>query len=591
MCGIHLIWGKGANPSSIQTMVEASRHRGPEQEAIYSPWSGLWIGVNRLRIVHTNSEADQPFWTQDKACLLIWNGEIYNFQELRIELQSMGVNCITQSDTEVLMYCLKFFGTDGLQKMQGMFALIYVDLEKKSVLVARDPNGEKPLYYSKSPDTLIISSETRGIAQLHQAPVDLGQLEQYVYFRFPSPEKTFFKGINEWKPGSYSLIDHHSAWYWGSLSQTKSKAVIITQELFRSTLQEAVRNQFHADVPVGIMLSGGMDSSLLYALWYQQSGTPLPVYTIQVEKKYQKKYSDADSATRVVKAYPAHHQLLEIDQQTVLNDWEDYIHSLDQPIGDSAGLLTWMIGKKAKEHVKVLVSGAGADELWGGYQRHRAFHHYLQNQSFWKNFAPFLQKLPLGRAWQKFNSGIRESARETFLNFSALGNPNIGLNADYLKLIDPHLTRYKAALDFDRKVYLVQDVLKIQDNALMAHSIEGRSPFLHHPLIELWKKTEDPRLLLGKPWIGAWLKDLNLEWINQRRKTGFGLPLLEWFEENGPFAQKVFSTLHVFGNTYKKELPTAALEISLNPKNYVKAHFLVIYNLFLFAEWLKLQYK
>lgn len=589
MCGIHLIWGKSAKKASIQTLVQASSHRGPDQEAFYSPWPGLWIGVNRLRILHPGPDADQPFWTKDGTALLIWNGEIYNFRELRKILQSLGVEMVTQSDTEVLVYYLKLFGSEGLKKIQGMFTLIYVDLVSKSVLVARDPNGEKPLYFAQHQDTLFISSETRGIAQVTQAKADLEQLENYFHFRNPTLGKTFYRGVRAWKPGRYSQINHHNTFRWDTLSIPKSNEKVIDKALFQSTLQRVILQQFHADVPAGILLSGGMDSSLLYALWYQQTGTSLPAFTIQVEKKYRKKYSDADAARRFVRAFPADHQLIEIDQQTVFDHWEEFIRSIDQPIGDSAGFLTWMIGKKAKNQVKVLASGAGADELWGGYQRHKAFHQYLQNPSFWIKWAPLAQKLPLGRAWNKFTSGIRPSSQETFLNFSALSNPKADLYADYLRIMNPNLEPYKAALDFDRQVYLVQDVLKVQDNSLMAHGIEGRSPYLDPQLISLWKNVEDPALLLGKPWISSCLEDLGLTWITERKKTGFGLPLLEWFGENGPFAKKVFATLRDFSKVHRSELPESVFQLSHQPENFVKSHFLEIYNLFLFAEWLNLQ--
>lgn len=588
MCGIHLIWGKGANESSMQTLVSGSRHRGPDQEAVYSPWPGLWIGVNRLRILHLGPDADQPFWTEDGMGLLIWNGEIYNFRELKKILQSMGVACVTQSDTEVLIYYLKFFGTEGLRKIQGMFALIYVDLVSKSVLVARDPNGEKPLYFSQSPDTLIISSETRGIAKLTGAEVDLDPLDTYFYFRNPAPGKTFFKGVRAWKPGRYSQIHHHSTFRWDTLKIGHSSENNLSNDVFKTTLEKVIIHQFHADVPVGVMLSGGMDSSLLYAQWYRHTGTPLPAFTVQVEKAYRKKYSDGDAAVRFVQSFPADHQVLEIDQKTVLDRWEEYLQSVDQPIGDSAGLLTWLIGKKAKSQVKVLISGAGADELWGGYQRHKAFHRYLGNRNFWITWSPLLQHLPFGRAWEKFNSAIRPSANETFLNFSALTNLPSDLLDDYLRIMDADLPEYKRALDFDRQVYLVQDVLKVHDNSLMAHGIEGRSPYLDHQLIQLWKSVEDPNLFLGKPWISSCLEDLGLTWITERKKTGFGLPLLEWLSENGPFAKKVFSALKEFGVNYRSELPIEIFQLTQNPHQAVKNQFLFVYNLFLFAEWLKL---
>jgi asparagine synthase (glutamine-hydrolysing) len=155
--------------------------------------------------------------------------------------------------------------------------------------------------------------------------------------------------------------------------------------------------------------------------------------------------------------------------------------------------------------------------------------------------------------------------------------------------MNPNLEPYKAALDFDRQVYLVQDVLKVQDNSLMAHGIEGRSPYLDPQLIALWKSVEDPAFLLGKPWIASCLEDLNLGWIAERKKTGFGLPLLEWFGENGPLAKKVFATLRDFSKAHRSELPESVFQLSHRPENFVKSHFLEIYNLFLFAEWLNLQ--
>jgi asparagine synthase (glutamine-hydrolysing) len=589
MCGIHLIWGKGADKASIQLLVDASRHRGPDQQAVYSPWQDLWIGVNRLSILHPGPEANQPFWIQDGNSLLIWNGEIYNHLEIRKLLNARGVACETRSDTEVLAYSLKLFGTEAFKKIEGMFALIYIDLIEKSVLVARDSNGEKPLYFFQNQDTLILSSETRGIADLLQTDVDFGQVENYFYLRTPAPGKTFYKGIQSWKPGTNSLIQDYQTIQWDTWSTGKSGKKFITKEIFQSTLEQVVINQLQADVPVGVLLSGGMDSSLMYALWYQQTASPLPTFTIQVERQYRNRYSDGEAASRFTKAFPSYHQLLEVSQETFLNHWDEFLQTVDQPIGDSAGFLTWFIGKHAKRQVKVLASGAGADELWGGYQRHSAFHYYLQNRSLWLAVSPILQYLPLGRAWKKFSSGIRRNAQETFINFSAISNPNTKLYAEYLRIMDPNYQTYKQALDFDRQVYLVEDVLKIQDNSLMAQGIEGRSPYLDSQMIKLWKAVEDPALLLGKPWIASCLVDLNLEWISVRKKTGFGLPLREWLGEGGPVAKKVFAALNEFGGKHQSLLSQPLKQVTQHPEKHVQRHFLLIYNLFLLAEWLKLQ--
>ena len=588
MCGIHLIWGKGANKKAIQALVNNSTHRGPDQSAIYSPWHGLWVGVNRLKILHPGSDADQPFWDPEGKNLLIWNGEIYNFRELRGVLSKMGVEFSTQSDTEVLLQHLKFFGKEGLSKLNGMFALIYVNLVQKSVLVARDRNGEKPLYYSQSPETLILSSETKGIAQLIDPELDPAQISPYYYFRSASPGKTFYKGIREWKPSRYSTILQHSTFRWDNIPLPKKVSPKPDLPLFQEILQETITSQFHADVPLGMMLSGGSDSTLLYSTWYKKTGTPLPCFTIEVEKKYRSKYQDADFAKKITEQIPAKHELISMDQNSFLENWDLYISTLDQPIGDSASFLTWMLAKQAKKEVKVLISGAGADELWGGYRRHQAFNQYLSQQEFWVKWANLLKKFPLGREWKKMMSGIDPDPQKTILNFSALENLDPDLVEDYTRIFNPKLPEYKQMLDFDRQMYLVQDVLKIQDNALMAHGIEGRSPYLDARMLALWKAVEDPKLLLGKPWIKASLEEMDLKWVANRKKFGFGLPLQEWLSEGGPVAKKMFSSLKEFGNKKDLNLPKPIFSLCQNPERHVKSHFLILYNLFLLAEWWKL---
>ncbi|MBA4300764.1 MAG: asparagine synthase (glutamine-hydrolyzing) [Cyclobacterium sp.] len=589
MCGIHLIWGKKASKKSIQALVDATHHRGPDQSAIYSPWNGLWIGVNRLKILHHGPDADQPFWAPDGNSLLILNGEIYNFQELRRLLTKMGIEFITQSDTEVLLHYLKIFGQKGLQKLNGMFSFIYIDLISKSVLVARDRNGEKPLYYAQSPDNLVISSELRGITAFQAHVPDWDQVDHYFYFRAPAPGKTFHRGISAWKPGRYSTLFRHDTFRWDTLPVPQGDNEPPSQTSFAKLLEKTVLNQFHADVPVGLLLSGGADSSLLYSLWYRKTGTSLPAFTIQVEKKYRSKYADGDQAIRFSKQIPTDHHLIDIDQNAFLENWEEYIRSVDLPIGDSAGFLTWMIGKKAKSEVKVLISGAGSDELWGGYQRHAAFDKYLQLQRFWCKWADYLKKLPFGKNWKKFTSGIQLDPNTTFLNFSALQNPPTEMIGDYERIFNPKLPVYKRMLDFDRQVYLVQDVLKVHDNALMAHGIEGRSPYLDSSLLGLWQRVEDPALLLGKPWIKNLLRENELGWVADRKKFGFGLPLQEWLSESGELSKRVFATLKEFDKTQGENFSNPVRQILRNPESGVKTQFLTLYNLFLLAEWSKLR--
>jgi len=588
MCGIHLIWGKGANKAAISKLIGSSTHRGPDQEAAFSPWPGLWVGVNRLKIIHPGPDADQPFWSPDGNYFLIWNGEIYNYKNLGNQLQKMGIDLITNSDTEVLMHWLRLFGAKGLEKVEGMFSLIFVSILEKSVLVSRDKNGEKPLFYAQDQDRLIISSETRGISKLKTPVLNPQQLTNYFYLRSPLPGKTFLKGIREWKADRSSTIFQHSTFRWDTIGNAEIKKISPSAKEFKKRLESAILNQFHADVPVGIQLSGGADSSLLYALWYQQTGTKLPAYTVQVEENFRKKYADSESAKRFLSQYPANHSLIAINQELFLGHWDDYVKSIDSPVGDSAGFLTWMIGKEAKKTVKVMISGAGADELWGGYQRHAAFDLYLKQKRVLLPLKGFAKKLPINREWSKFFNSIHPDSRRTFLNFSALMPLPKDLFGDYERLFSQKTLGYREALLFDRNNYLVQDILRIQDNALMAHGIEGRSPYLDYGMIELWNQVANEKELKGKVWIKSTLQDLDLGWIANRKKLGFGLPLAEWLNSDGPVSQRVFATIKSLSETHGKHLSSEILDISKNPEQAAKNHFLILYNLFLLADWINL---
>ncbi|WP_439489366.1 asparagine synthase (glutamine-hydrolyzing) [Algoriphagus sp.] len=588
MCGIHLIWGQGANEEAIDEMLEKSKHRGPDQRASCSPWPGLWIGVNRLRIIHTGPEADQPFYAPDRQSMLVWNGEIYNHSELRQQLIAMGITFNTESDTEAVLHLLRMFGPLGLEKLHGMFTLIYADLTDKSLLIARDKNGEKPLYFAQEDETLLISSECRSIQSFKKSDFNPKQLEPYFYLRAPGLGKTFFKKIQEVKPGAITKVHNPHSIHWKTFSHQSNLIEKPSYQTFKKTLQAAVIRQFHADVPVGMLLSGGADSSLLYALWYKEAGESLPCYTVQVEHKYQKKYADGNAAKRFSHEFPIRHHLVDVSQKIFWENWDDYVRSIDQPIGDSAGFLNWLIAKEAKKSVKVLISGAGSDELWGGYQRHKAFAFYKKNKAILLRSKGFLNKIPLGRSYHKFVAGINPNGQNTFLNYSALEKLPDSLADKYHKIFDPNLEDYRQMLDFDRRVYLVQDVLKIQDNALMAHSIEGRSPYLDETMQLLWRNVTDEGLLKGKPWIKSYLTELGLSWISKRPKMGFGLPLKEWFAENGEFSKRVFSSLQAFEKTHGEFFPPEMRSMCVNPQPAVKNHFLTLYNLFLLAEWVKL---
>jgi asparagine synthase (glutamine-hydrolysing) len=197
--------------------------------------------------------------------------------------------------------------------------------------------------------------------------------------------------------------------------------------------------------------------------------------------------------------------------------------------------------------------------------------------------------MPLGRSIQKFFNSIESDHKKTFMNFSALQNISDDLAFDYERIFNPKLSSYKAALDFDRQVYLVQDVLKIHDQALMAHSIEGRAPYLSVSMLSFWNEIQDESVLKRKIWIKELLMESGLAQVAQREKFGFGLPLQEWFSEKGEFSKRVFGKVKAFERSHGDSFPSEMRSLAKNPESGVKYHFLTLYNIFLLAEWVELK--
>src|SRR5690606_28984132 len=322
-----------------------THHRGPDQSSWLEAAPGIFMAGNRLKIQDLGDAGNQPVISKDKKASLIWNGALYNHQELKNSLLERGVIFYSRSDSEVLVQWLKIFGQEGVRDLQGMFAFVFMDMQKEQIIIARDPYGKKPLYYFQNHNQWIISSEARSIAWsgLVERNFDASQYPAYFYSRHTFPEGSFFKRINQWVPGKIMTMDFEGNPISNLfLKHALGPIILPTVEEFKTMVREAVLKQMEADVPVGIILSGGADSSLLLHLWYQERGIPLNTFTAVFERKYRKKYADRDFAATLAEKYrSAHHEVL-VTPDTVLKNWDEYIASLDQPVGDSAGFLTWM---------------------------------------------------------------------------------------------------------------------------------------------------------------------------------------------------------------------------------------------------------
>jgi asparagine synthase (glutamine-hydrolysing) len=590
MCGIHVLINADLDgQKAIEAMMNATLHRGPDHSGFSKISDSVFFSGNRLKILDLSNASNQPLWNKDLDAVLIWNGALYNYQDLRNDLLDLGCEFKGSSDSEVLLNWLKYFGTERINNLKGMFAFAFADLKKKQIIISRDISGEKPLYFLQKDKTWYFSSETKGIlaGYEHQLPINSQQFLPYFYYRHSFPDSSFYQQIHQVLPGDVMVLDLSGKLLnKGKIAIPHLKTNRLSQTVFEETLKDAVLKNFNAERPVGMVLSGGADSSLLYSLWYEETGQPLNTFTVALEKKYQSKYSDPYFAKYLGKRYPSFHHEILVSQSDLRDNWPEYIQSMDQPIGDSAGFLTWIVAKTAKEKVKVLISGAGADELFGGYNRHRAFMYYLKNPKLYQFLKAFGPNFLFPDPWKKMLQSIHEDPDLTFIQMAALQPiPNQFLE-DFQKWYPQNQSPIKNALEWDRSFYLVNDILKIHDNACMAHGIEGRSPYLDLDLLSMVQDQSDLDNMIGKKFIKKALLQKGLGKIANRKKLGFGLPLLEWFEEKD-FRIWVFEPIREMEKTWGPDFPPEMRKLAANPEKSEKRHFLQLWNLFILASWLK----
>jgi asparagine synthase (glutamine-hydrolysing) len=569
MCGIHLILDKQSEPrpEAVGRMVAATAHRGPDAhqcQVVHAPRQVLSLGHNRLKISDLRDVANQPMATPDGRYWLLFNGAIYNFLSLHSRLRQ-GYHFRTQSDTEVLLYWLIENGPAGLAGLDGMYALAFYDCHAERLLLARDPWGMKPLFYAENDQYLVVSSEIRGILASGLVPKapELGQVAHYLRFKFAQRPGTFYRGIFELEPGvAYASSPSKELSVAGLLPDGEAPEVRATPPdkavLPRLTqaLTETVSRHLQADVPAGLLLSGGVDSTLLLALAREAGVRDLPVFTVAYGAK-DEAYATRDHhfARQAARQYGAAYHEVPVGRQLLESFWE-WLPTLDQPIGDGAAWLTWLLARAAKKHVKVVLSGAGADELFGGYHRHWAFYQYLKRYDWLQVAAPLLRPVAAAlpnygawRRWHKLGTQLGALPGETFVNFTAhlsatLLREELNTNGTSLfpqpaewvgptrgaakrDFMEEHLQH---ALRYDQRHYLPGDVLAVTDRMTMQHGLEARLPYLGGGVAGLAQSLPATfRLGAGRKWLlREVLRQRGGAPYVQRRKEGFGMPFGHW---------------------------------------------------------------
>jgi asparagine synthase (glutamine-hydrolysing) len=562
MCGIAGIVGASRSDrieeAAVRRMCNAIVHRGPDDEGILAR-QNTGLGMRRLSIIDL-SGGHQPIFNEDGTAWIVFNGEIYNFPELRPDLQAKGHRFSTHTDTETIVHLYEEMGSDCVQKLRGMFAFALWDEKRQKLLIARDRLGKKPLHYALRRGRLYFASEIKSILAVapELAEVNRAALLQYMYLGYVPDPATAFRGIHKLPPGHLLEFERGEVRirkYWDlphyATHQPASEEECL--EELESRLAEAVRIRLISDVPLGAMLSGGTDSSTVVALMARASSKPVKTFAIGFK---QADFDESQYARIVAEKFATdHHEL--ILEPDVVGTIEKLTGSLEEPFADSSMLPTYFISCLARQHVTVALSGDGGDELFAGYERYgiqqkrERFAAIPQTLSrlYRQHVFPLMPKGMRGRQLS-YNLSLpwRERYADEMCFIPAFEREMPLLTPEFRATIaesgDPQdiLLRYfeqapatdplSQTLYVDTKTYLVEDILTKVDRMSMLTSLEVRVPLLDHEFVE-WVTALPPEWKMRGGQQKYILRKLAErvgvpKEVLYRRKQGFALPLVHW---------------------------------------------------------------
>jgi asparagine synthase (glutamine-hydrolysing) len=561
VCGIAGIVGRRdevIDAASVHRMCQTIVHRGPDDEGIYAQ-GPIGLGMRRLSIIDLTG-GKQPIHNEDQTVWVVFNGEIYNFPDLRRELEDRGHKFYTHSDTEVIVHLYEEMGADCVKKLRGMFAIALYDCKRDALLLARDRLGKKPLHYALHQGRLLFGSEIKTILALHPelAEVDQEGLLQYLYFGYIPDPYTAFQRIRKLPAGH--VMEFHQGevkirQYW-DLPEYGTHPAISENECLdelERRLEEAVRIRLISDVPLGALLSGGVDSSIIVALMARTSAKPVKTFSIGFRAE---QFNEAEYARMVAERFGTeHHELvLEPDLEETLV----YLSQMmEEPFGDSSMLPTYYVCRMARRQVTVALSGDGGDELFAGYDRYLVAMERPKFDPLQRWLGPIYRDrihglVPAGMYGKNLAWNATLNDRDRYLDglsfFPALHRERNFFTREFLETItrlpDPLLEwqrcydhapagdRLSRLLYLDTKTYLNSDILTKVDRMSMATSLEVRVPMLDHEFVE-------------------WVTSLPVEWkfragtrkhilkklaerlgippaVLHRKKQGFQMPLVDW---------------------------------------------------------------
>jgi len=533
MCGIVGIAGR--HPGLVGEMSAGLAHRGPDGDGILVD-NRMSLAHRRLAVLDLSDRGRQPMVYRNLA--IVYNGEVYNYRELRAELETVGETFLSDTDTEVVLHAYARWGTEFLGKLNGMFAMAIYDSVRGSLLLARDRLGIKPLYYCNRAGRWMFASEIKALVPaLDSTELDTDALVDYLTYRFVPDDKTLFKDVRRLAPGHYMVVDlntgdYECRTYWHVDYVPNTQSIDENAEQVRALLRTAVRRRLVADVPLGAYLSGGLDSSAIVALMAEVSDRPVETYTVTFGDS---PLSEAGHAQLVADRFGTNHHEINVEMGAV-GVLPEIVRHLDEPIGDAATIPVYLMARETSKHATVVLSGEGSDELFAGYDKYKAL--------YYSRVLPTVPQVFRSGAAARFNSLFDQDQARKYRRFVAVFNdrqmsdlltfpvsPDRRFDLDRLFSTGNPLNNL---LNLDVATWLPNDLLVKADKMTMAHAVELRVPFMDHELVEFAATIPaGQKMAWGRDKLvyRRAVKPLLPRATVRRKKQGFTIPLNKWMAE------------------------------------------------------------
>lgn len=589
MCGIsgQLRFDDGpVNRNLVKRMTRCLSHRGPDDAGHYFGRK-VGLGYRRLSIIDLEG-GRQPMFDEERSLYLVSNNEIYNYIELRQELEAQGYRFKSASDTEVILHLFKEERERSFRRLEGMFALAIWDERDEALFLARDPFGIKPLYYYYDSSTFIFASEMKALMEYRELDreLDLSAIDSYFgSLALPEPRSVFRK-VHKLPAGHFLKAQGGKVkleQYWmprfESSSHIRGQRRIPAGELeaeFRTRLERTLKVSLRSDVPVGLLLSGGVDSSTIAAFASRESGERLHTFSAAFSEE---QFNEAAFSRLVSKRFGTRHHEVLVTKSRATRIASRLVELMDEPFGDSSAIPTYAVCELASAHVKTVLSGEGADELFGGYPWHVV--KSPPGRAAWNTFAEHPARLIFSESERTalysgdWKSAIRKLRRRESHRVASQNHARLSpLNRSLLE---------------DLRIYLPSDILFKSDRVSMMHSLEVRVPFLNHPFAEFAMKLPEKMKVNGatrKYLLKRMMTGILPAPVLSRPKKGFSIPMDLWLWEKGKWREMIYDTIFGQRTRARGQFDMRILErLQHEHERLEHFHGYKLWTIFIFEMW------